>query len=232
MAENYDLQELKKFSSLSSQWWDTEGPMKSLHQINPLRLSYIKEKTELAGKAILDIGCGGGILAESLAQASGEVTAIDLNQSLIHIAKLHQKQAGLSVDYLCQSAEALATERPASYDIITCMEMLEHIPDPAAMISACAALAKPGARLFFSTINRGLKAYLYAILGAEYILKILPPHTHDYAKFIKPSELANWARNAKLTPLETRGIIYNPFTKQFKLASDITVNYIFYLEKP
>ncbi len=226
--DNYDSEELAKFAALAAHWWDPAGELKTLHQLNPIRLNYIQQKTTLADKKVIDIGCGGGILSESLAQAGAIVTGLDLNKSLIETAKLHQLQSGTQVEYLYQSAEALAAMRPAHYDIVTCFEMLEHVPDPAAIVAACATLVKPQGLLFFSTLNRNLKSYLFAILGAEYILKLLPKNTHDYAKFIRPSELDQWIRQAQLQAQEMKGIAYSPITKQFTLSDDISVNYIFY----
>jgi 2-polyprenyl-6-hydroxyphenyl methylase/3-demethylubiquinone-9 3-methyltransferase len=228
---NVDQQELDKFASLASHWWDIQGELKTLHQINPLRLGYIKEKTKLSGKRIIDIGCGGGILSESMAKEGAEVTGIDLNQSLITIAKLHQHESGTKVDYKHIAAETMAAEQPEQYDIVTCLELLEHVPDPAAIVKACANLVKPGGHVFFSTINRNPKSYLFAILGAEYILRILPKNTHDYAKFIRPSELRRWIESSSLAPRDMRGIAYNPFTEQFKLTDDVSVNYLFYATK-
>lgn len=232
MSHNYDPQELAKFASLAAHWWDMEGELKTLHQINPLRLGYIKQKTSLAGKKIIDIGCGGGILSESMAKEQAEVTGIDLNKSVISVAKLHQHESGTKVEYIAISAEDMAAERPEQFDIVTCLELLEHVPDPAAIIKACAALVKPGGHLFFSTINRNPKAYLFAILGAEYVLKLLPKNTHDYAKFIRPSELCQWAKQSSLLPGEMKGISYNPLNETFKLTDDISVNYLLYAAKP
>lgn len=231
ITQNYDAQELAKFAKLAAHWWDASGELKTLHQINPLRLGYISEKVDLRGKKVIDIGCGGGILSESMALQGADVTGIDMNQSVIEVAKLHQLESGTKVEYLHTAAENIAVQRPGQYDVITCLELLEHVPDPASVIQACAALAKPGAHLFFSTINRNPKSYLLAILGAEYILKLLPKNTHDYAKFIRPSELAAWTRSAQLLPQEMQGIAYNPFTQQFRMTTDIAVNYLFYAKK-
>lgn len=228
MKENYDAQELAKFASLAMHWWDPSGELKTLHQINPLRLGYISKKIQVAQKKIIDIGCGGGILSESLATSGAKVTGIDLNQSVIDVAKLHQFESGTKVEYLHTSAEKIALERPGYYDVAVCFELLEHVPDPASIVHACAALVKPGGSVFFSTLNRNPKSYLFAILGAEYVLKLLPKNTHDYAKFIRPSELASFARQAQLLPQEITGIAYNPLTQTFKLTKDISVNYIFY----
>lgn len=232
MSDNYDPQELAKFAALSSHWWDTAGELKTLHQINPLRIGYITEKVNLTGKNIIDIGCGGGILSESMAKNGGVVTGVDMNKSVISVAKLHQHESGTNVEYLHTSAEDIATLRPQHYDVVTCLELLEHVPNPASVVNACAALVKPGGHLFFSTINRNPKAYLFAILGAEYILKLLPKNTHDYAKFIRPSELAEWAKASTLAARELKGLSYNPLTEQFSLSDDISVNYLFYAVKP
>lgn len=225
---NYDHQELAKFAALAAHWWDANGELKTLHQINPLRLGYITEKVDLSGKAIIDIGCGGGILSESMAKLGATVTGIDMNKPVIDVAKLHQLESGTDVEYRHISAEDISKERPAHYDVVTCLEMLEHVPDPEAIVKACAKLVKPGGHLFFSTINRNPKAYLFAILGAEYILKLLPKNTHDYAKFILPSELSEWARQAGLSTQELKGIAYNPLSQHFKLTDDISVNYLMY----
>jgi 2-polyprenyl-6-hydroxyphenyl methylase/3-demethylubiquinone-9 3-methyltransferase len=230
-SQNFDPQELAKFANLAAHWWDEGGELKTLHQINPLRLSYIKEKVNLSGKKIVDIGCGGGILAESLAKENAYVTGIDLNKSVINVAKLHQLESGVKVEYIHTSAEDLAILYPQCFDVVTCLELLEHVPDPLSVINACSTLVKPGGHLFFSTLNRNPKSYLFAILGAEYLLKLLPKNTHDYAKFIRPSELSNWAQQSNLLPKEMKGIAYNPFTEKFKLTKDISVNYLFYAVK-
>lgn len=227
-THNVDAEELAKFAALAAHWWDESGELKTLHQVNPLRLGYISEKVNLAGKAVIDIGCGGGILSESMAVKGAKVTGIDMNKSVIDVAKLHQLETGTQVEYLHLSAEAIAAERPAHYDVVTCLEMLEHVPDPLSIVKACATLVKPGGQVFFSTLNRNPKAYLFAILGAEYLLRLLPKNTHDYAKFIRPSELAKWARSAGLSPEEMKGIAYQPLTQQFKLTDDISVNYLLY----
>ncbi|OGT62669.1 MAG: bifunctional 3-demethylubiquinol 3-O-methyltransferase/2-polyprenyl-6-hydroxyphenol methylase [Gammaproteobacteria bacterium RIFCSPHIGHO2_12_FULL_45_12] len=226
--QNYDKEELAKFAALAAHWWDTEGELKTLHQINPLRLGYIDNKVSLKGKSVIDIGCGGGILTESMAKLGALTTGIDLNQSVIDVAKLHLLESRVEVEYQCTSAESIACARPRHYDIVTCLEMLEHVPDPAAIVTACATLVKPGGHVFFSTLNRHPKAYLFAILGAEYLLKLLPKNTHDYAKFIRPAELGHWARQAGLTVNELKGMTYNPLTQQFKLTSDLSVNYLLY----
>ncbi|EKD71020.1 MAG: hypothetical protein ACD_46C00292G0001 [uncultured bacterium] len=230
-AKNYDRDELAKFASLASTWWDPEGELKTLHQINPLRLQYIEEKISLANKTVIDIGCGGGILTESMAHRGAIVTGIDLNKAGIDVAKLHLLESKENVEYLCMAAEDVAEERAEKYDVVTCLEMLEHVPNPAAIVNACATLLKPGGHVFFSTINRHPKAYLFAILGAEYFLKLLPKNTHDYAKFIRPSELNSWIRHSQLHTQEMQGIAYHPFSQQFKLTDDLSVNYLLHATK-
>jgi 2-polyprenyl-6-hydroxyphenyl methylase/3-demethylubiquinone-9 3-methyltransferase len=228
MNQNVDPTELAKFAALAAHWWDAQGELKTLHQINPLRLGYISQKVQLAHKNIIDIGCGGGILAESMAQQGANVTGIDMNKPVIEVAKLHQLESGTTVEYHHTSAEAFADAHPAHYDVVTCLEMLEHVPDPLAIVKACAQLVKPGGHLFFSTLNRNPKSYLYAILGAEYLLKLLPKNTHDYAKFIRPSELNQWLHQSHLYTQEMQGIAYQPLSQQFKLSDDISVNYLLY----
>ena len=223
---NVDPLELKKFADLAHRWWDKNSEFKPLHDINPLRLDHIDAKVGLHGKSVLDVGCGGGILAESMAARGATVTGIDLGDKPLKVAKLHLLESGQSVDYRLISAEDLALERPHSFDLVTCMEMLEHVPDPAATVRACATLAKPGGWVFFSTINRNAKAYLFAIIGAEYVLNLLPRGTHDYAKFLQPSELANLSRQAELRVDHLIGMSYNPFSKVYSLGSDTSVNYI------
>jgi 2-polyprenyl-6-hydroxyphenyl methylase/3-demethylubiquinone-9 3-methyltransferase len=231
MDLNVDQQELNKFASLAAHWWDENGELKTLHQINPLRLSYISSKLDLSDKFVIDVGCGGGILSESMALLSANVTGIDMNKSLIDVAKLHQLETGTKVEYLNVPAEVLAEERSSYYDVVTCLEILEHVPDPISLIKACAKLVKPHGHVFFSTLNRNPKAYLFAILGAEYFLKLLPKNTHDYAKFIRPKELCAWSNEGGLVPQETKGISYNPFSQQFKLTDDVSVNYLLYTIK-
>lgn len=223
---NVDPAELQKFASLAHRWWDKNSEFKPLHEINPLRLNYINQIVPLEGKRVLDVGCGGGILSESMAAMGAEVTGIDLGEKAIKVALLHSLETGIKVDYRLISVEALAEEVPSSFDVVTCMEMLEHVPDPAAVIAACAKLVKPGGHVFFSTINRNPKAYLFAVIGAEYVLNMLPKGTHEYEKFIKPSELSSWARLSGLTVSGLKGMSYNPISKRYWLDSDVSVNYI------
>ncbi len=224
--QNADQNELDKFSQLAHRWWDPHSEFKPLHQINPLRLGWIDSHANIAGKRVLDIGCGGGILSESMAVKGAAVTGIDLSGKALAVARLHLLESGNTVEYREISAEQLASEAPASYDIVSCMEMLEHVPNPASTIAACAALVKPGGHVFFSTINRNLKAYLLAVIGAEYVLKMLPKGTHDYAKFIKPSELTRWSKSVGLEPAELIGLSYNPITQNYSLGRDTSVNYL------
>jgi 2-polyprenyl-6-hydroxyphenyl methylase / 3-demethylubiquinone-9 3-methyltransferase len=224
---NRDQAELDKFSRLASKWWDPNSEFKPLHDINPLRLDYIEKTCNgLSGKSVLDIGCGGGILSESMAVRGAKVTGIDLAEKPLKVAKLHLLDSGQQVDYQLISAEDLAQQRPHQFDVVTCMEMLEHVPDPASTIQACAQLVKPGGQVFFSTINRNPKAYLFAVIGAEYVLNMLPKGTHDYAKFLKPAELAAMARQAKLDVEQLTGMSYNPLSKIYSLGKDTSVNYI------
>ncbi len=230
---NVDAQELAKFSELAHRWWDPESEFRPLHQINPLRLAWIDELAGLAGKQVLDVGCGGGLLAEAMAGKASHVTGIDLAAKPLGVARLHALEAGVdNLDYREIAAEALAAERPAAFDVVTCMEMLEHVPDPAAVVRACAALVRPGGWVFFSTINRNAKAFLFAIVGAEYVLGLLPRGTHEYARFIKPSELAGWCRDAALELRATRGLHYNPLTQRYSLGADTSVNYLLALRRP
>lgn len=228
---NADPVELDKFSQLAHRWWDPNSEFKPLHDINPLRLDWIDGHAGLTGKKVLDIGCGGGLLSEGMADKGAIVSGIDLSDKALGVARLHLLESGRSVDYRKISAEELAAEQPASYDVVTCMEMLEHVPNPASTIAACAALVKPGGHVFFSTINRNPKAYLFAVLGAEYVLKLLPKGTHEYAKFIKPSELARWAKSVGLEPDELIGMSYNPLTKRYVLGRDTGVNYLLHTVK-
>jgi len=229
--QNADQNELDKFSQLAHRWWDPHSEFKPLHQINPLRLTWIDSHANISGKRVLDIGCGGGILSESMAVKGAAVTGIDLSGKGLAVARLHLLESGNTVEYLEISAEQLASEAPASYDVVSCMEMLEHVPNPASTIAACAALVKPGGHVFFSTINRNLKAYLLAVIGAEYVLKMLPKGTHDYAKFIKPSELSRWSKSVGLEPAELVGLSYNPITRSYSLGGDTSVNYLLHAVK-
>lgn len=231
-ADNVDPEELAKFSALASRWWDTNSEFKPLHEINPLRLKYIDNRVPVAGKRVLDIGCGGGILAEGLAHRGAEVTAIDMAEASLNVARLHLLESGLDIDYQESTAEQFAEQHPQSFEVVSCLEMLEHVPDPASVIQACAQLVKPGGHLFFSTINRNPKSYLFAVLGAEYILRLLPKGTHEYAKFIKPSELGSWLRRANLNLQDVTGMLYNPLTKRYSLGRDVDVNYLAYAVAP
>lgn len=229
---NADPLELQKFSDLAHRWWDPTSEFRPLHEINPLRLEWINARASLAGKTVVDIGCGGGILAESMARKGANVTGIDLSEKALKVADLHSLESGVQVRYEMISAEELADREPARYDLVTCMEMLEHVPDPAAVVKACAALVKPGGHVFFSTINRNPKAYLFAVIGAEYLLRMLPKGTHDYAKFITPAELAQFARNSGLEVDSLKGMGYNPLTKVYSLNQDTDVNYLVACTKP
>ena len=223
---NVDPVELQKFSELAHRWWDPQSEFKPLHDINPLRLDYIDQMVGLKGKRVLDVGCGGGILSEAMAAAGATVTGIDLGDKPLKVAQLHLLESGLTVEYRNITVEELANEQPGQYDVITCMEMLEHVPDPASVVNACARLVKPGGKCFFSTINRNPKSYLFAILGAEYVLNLLPRGTHDYARFITPAELARYCRRAELNTGHLIGMTYNPFTRIYSLVADTSVNYI------
>ncbi len=223
---NADPAELEKFSQLAHRWWDPTSEFKPLHDINPLRLGYIDRIAGLAGKTVLDVGCGGGILSESMAERGAAVTGIDLGDKALQVAKLHLLESGRKVDYRKVAVEALAAEQPGSYDVVTCREMLEHVPDPASTVRACAQLAKPGGYLFFSTLNRNPKSYLFAVIGAEYLLNLLPRGTHDYAKFIKPSELAQFCRDAGLNITDVTGMGYNPLSREYSLGRNTDVNYM------
>ena len=229
--QNADPHELDKFSQLAHRWWDPNSEFKPLHEINPLRLEWIDRHANLAGKAVLDIGCGGGILSESMANLGANVTGIDLSEKALGVARLHLLESGNRVDYRMISAEELATQTPGAFDVVTCMEMLEHVPDPTSVIAACATLAKPGGHIFFSTISRNPKAYLLAVIGAEYILQMLPKGTHEYAKFIKPSELSRWAKSVGLEPDELIGMSYNPLTRKYSLGNNTDVNYLMHTVK-
>ena len=231
-SDNFDPAELAKFSDLAHRWWDTESEFRPLHQINPLRLGWIDSQVPLKGLRVLDVGCGGGILADSMARKGAEVLGIDLATKALKVAQLHALEAQTEgVQYREISAEALAAEQPGSFDVVTCMEMLEHVPDPSSVVKACATLVKPGGHVFFSTINRNAKAFLFAIVGAEYVLNMLPRGTHEYAKLVKPSELAAFCRASGLSLKQTRGMEYNPLTRHYWLSADTSVNYLFSTQK-
>ncbi|MCI0508954.1 3-demethylubiquinone-9 3-methyltransferase [Chromohalobacter marismortui] len=226
-GNNVDHAEIAKFEALASRWWDPESEFKPLHQINPLRLNFIDEQANLAGKTAIDVGCGGGLLSEAMAHRGARVTGIDMGEAPLAVARLHQQESDVSVDYRQISAEEMAAQHPGEFDVVTCLEMLEHVPDPAAVVRACATLVKPGGHVFFSTINRNPKAYMFAILGAEYLLQLLPRGTHTYAKFIRPAELSAWCRDAGLRVSRQTGLTYNPMTKRYRLvANDVSVNYM------
>ncbi|WP_153101644.1 bifunctional 2-polyprenyl-6-hydroxyphenol methylase/3-demethylubiquinol 3-O-methyltransferase UbiG [Paraburkholderia hayleyella] len=223
---NADPHELQKFSDLAHRWWDPNAEFKPLHELNPVRLNWIDSHARLAGKRVLDIGCGGGILSESMAGRGAQVKGIDLSSQALGVADLHSLESGVNVEYEEIAAEALANREPGSYDVVTCMEMLEHVPEPAAIVAACKALVKPGGWVFFSTLNRNLKSYLFAVIGAEYIVGMLPKGTHDYARFIRPSELARFVRLAELNTADLKGITYHPISKHFGLSNNTSVNYM------
>jgi len=231
-TENVRPEEINKFGALAERWWDPKGEFNTLHAVNPLRTAFIQKYTNIANQQILDVGCGGGILSEALAKLDGQVVGIDLSKDLVEIANLHSLKSKLKIDYQKVSAEALVENSPESFDCITCMEMLEHVPKPASVIDACARLVKPGGTVFFSTLNRQWKAWLLAIVGAEYLMRMIPKGTHDYKTFIKPSELTHWARQAGLEIQAITGIEYNPLIKRFRLGEDIDVNYIAVYKKP
>lgn len=231
-TQNVDAAEIKKFSDLASRWWDKESEFKPLHDINPLRLAYIEKNSQgLTNKKVIDVGCGGGILADSMSASGATVTGIDMGEAPLSVAKLHQLESGQSVTYRQITAEEIAQEQPAEFDVVTCMEMIEHVPDPASVVMACAQLVKPGGDLFFSTINRTVKAFAFAIVGAEYLLKMLPKGTHQYEKFVKPSELAHWSRQAGLVMQDIIGMHYNPLSKIYKLDKGVDVNYIVHFKR-
>lgn len=224
---NVDPGEINKFDALASRWWDPEGDFKPLHDLNPLRLDYIESRVgPLRGRKVLDVGCGGGLLSEGMAVRGAEVLGIDMAGGALEVAKLHALETGVELDYRQVTVESLAAEQPGRFEVVTCLEMLEHVPDPASVIRACTTLVKPGGHIVFSTLNRNPRSYLFAILGAEYILKLLPKGTHDYKQFIQPAELAAWARAADLTLQDLRGISYNPLSRQYRLGQDIGVNYL------
>jgi 2-polyprenyl-6-hydroxyphenyl methylase / 3-demethylubiquinone-9 3-methyltransferase len=223
---NLDPAEVDKFDRLAHRWWDPQGEFKPLHDINPLRLEWIAQHARLAGARVLDIGCGGGILAEAMAQRGAQVTGIDLSEKALRVAQLHLHESGLAVHYQRASVEDYAAAHAGEFDAVTCMELLEHVPDPAAMVAGCARLVRPGGQVFFSTINRNPKSYLFAVVGAEYVLGLLPKGTHDYMRFIKPSELSRWSRAAGLRPEELIGMSYNPIVRRYRLGHDCDVNYL------
>jgi 2-polyprenyl-6-hydroxyphenyl methylase / 3-demethylubiquinone-9 3-methyltransferase len=231
-THNIDHAEISKFEELASRWWDPRSEFKPLHDINPLRLDYINRYAPLAGRSAIDVGCGGGLLSEGMAAMGAVVTGIDMGEAPLTVARLHQHESGVEVDYQRKTAEQMAAEHPAAFDLCTCLEMLEHVPDPASVIRACADMVKPGGEVFFSTINRNPKAYLLAILGAEYLLRMLPRGTHEYARFIRPSELERWAREAGLQLRDLSGMTYNPLTAEYKLGRDVDVNYLAWFSKP
>jgi len=229
---NADPQELAKFSELAHRWWDTDSEFRPLHQINPLRLDWIEQQARLSGKRVVDVGCGGGILSDSMARRGAKVLGIDLSTKALKVAELHALEAGTpDIEYREVAAEALAAEMPGQFDVVTCMEMLEHVPEPASVVRACSTLVKPGGWVFFSTINRNAKSFLFAIVGAEHVMKLLPKGTHEYARFIRPSELAQWCRDADLTLEATRGMEYNPLTERYTLSADTSVNFLFACRK-
>ena len=231
MTLNVDRAEVAKFEALASRWWDRESEFKPLHEINPLRTNWIDDKASLAGKDVLDVGCGGGILAEAMAQRGATGTGSDMGEAPLAVARLHQLESGVEVDYQQCTAEEMAELHPARFDVVTCMEMLEHVPDPASVIRACATLVKPGGHVFFSTINRNPKSFAFAIVGAEYLLRMLPRGTHEYAKFIRPAELGKWSRAAGLDMQDIIGLTYNPLLRHYKLASDVDVNYMIHCQR-
>lgn len=228
---NVDPQEIARFEALAARWWDPEGDFRPLHQINPLRLSWINERASVQGKTVVDVGCGGGILTEALAASGARVTGIDMGTAPLEVARLHMLESGLEAEYLQCTAEELARQRPGHFDVVTCLEMLEHVPSPRSAINACGALVRPGGDVFFSTINRNAKAFMLAIVGAEYILRLLPRGTHEYAKFIRPSELEQWARESGLELIDMTGMQYNPLTGEYRLGDDVDVNYLMHFRR-
>ena len=230
---NVDPEEIAKFEELASRWWDADSEFKPLHEINPLRANFIDQRSPVAGRDLLDVGCGGGLLTEAMAHRGARATGIDMGEAPLTVARIHQLESGVDVSYHHSTAETLAADQPGSFDIVCCLEMLEHVPDPAAVIEACSILCRPGGNLYFSTINRNPKSYAFAIIGAEYVLNLLPRGTHDYTKLIKPSELASWLRRAGLELVEMTGLLYNPLTKRYWLdARDVSVNYLVHARKP
>jgi len=231
-APNIDHAEIDKFDQLASRWWDPHSEFKPLHDINPLRLDYINRRAPLQQRSVIDVGCGGGLLSEGMARLGARVTGIDMGEAPLSVARLHLLESGVEVDYQRLTAEDMAAHHPQAFETCTCLEMLEHVPDPASVIQACADLVRPGGQVFFSTINRNPKAYLFAIIGAEYLLRLLPKGTHDYRKFIRPSELERWARDAGLQLRELTGMSYNPLTGEYRLGDDVDVNYLAWFSKP
>lgn len=232
LRDNVDEAEIAKFDALAARWWDPDGDFRPLHEINPLRLDWIRQHTEFDGRTIVDVGCGGGILAEAMAQAGAAVTGIDIAAGPLAVARLHQIESGIDVDYRHATAEELAAECPGCFDVVTCLEMLEHVPEPPQVIRSCAELVKPGGHVFFSTINRNPKSFLFAIVGAEYVLKLLPAGTHEYQKFIRPSELESWARAARLELRSSIGMHYNPLSMEYSLGPNLDVNYLMHFRLP
>jgi 2-polyprenyl-6-hydroxyphenyl methylase/3-demethylubiquinone-9 3-methyltransferase len=230
-TDNFDPAEIKKFEDLAYRWWDKDSEFKPLHDINPLRLNFIDESVNLSGKKVLDVGCGGGILSESMAAKGASVKGIDLGKAPLSVAQLHAKESSLDINYEMIAAEDIAQREPESYNVVTCLEMLEHVPSPESIVAACTKLVKPGGHIFFSTLNRNPKSYLFAVIGAEYILNLLPKGTHEYKKFIRPSELDKWCRNNRLNSKELIGMSYNPITKHYWLGHDVSVNYMLHTTK-
>lgn len=232
-SANVDPAEIAKFEELASRWWDRNSEFKPLHDINPLRANFIDQRSPVAGNRVLDVGCGGGILAEGLAHRGARVTGIDMGEAPLTVARIHQLESGVDVEYLQSTAEDLAAKEPGQYDIVCCLEMLEHVPDPGSVIAACMRLVKPGGDLYFSTISRNPKAWLFAVVGAEHVLNLLPKGTHEYARFIKPSEMAAWLRDCGLQLIEMTGLVYNPITRRYRLqADDVSVNYMVHAQRP